>query len=185
MKNQSCTAEVEVSGEVVSAFMAAFPQGTEPLGLAVLEGHGIRAPAPEKWYPLQSFLDAVKELELRISPEMLRRVGEQIAKRAKLPADGKHLEDVLPAVDKAFQRNYRGGEIGHYEFRNEGFSAGLHSIKVICENPYPCVLDQGAIEGLTKRFKPRGCLDVVVRHEDSQPCRRHGDDSCTYSVSWG
>ncbi|MEW6352195.1 MAG: hypothetical protein AB1646_24340 [Thermodesulfobacteriota bacterium] len=184
MEFRSSAPGVEVFGAVVAAFLAAFPKGTEAVGVSTLAAQGIKNPDPEKWYPLQSLLNAMKDVAAKMGVDMLRRIGEGIAGNAILPPGWTTLESVLSGIDTAYHLNHRGGEIGHYEFHDEGVSSGLRRIRMECPNPYPCVFDQGTIDGFANRFRPPGCIDVLVRHDDAQPCRQHGADSCTYVVSW-
>jgi hypothetical protein len=181
----SFASDVEVVGEVIAAFVAGFPTGTERLGLQILEKHGIDDPQQGEWYPLQQFLDAMKEISDRIGSHILTRIGEQIAANAKLPPGLDSLEKCLASVDTAFHMNHRAGEIGHYHYSDEGTQGGLRRAKMVCPNPYPCAFDQGVIDGFAGRFKPADAEGVVVRHDDSQPCRRKGDESCTYLIAWG
>ncbi len=56
---------------------------------------------------------------------------------------------------------------------------------MVSTNHYCCAFDRGVPEGFANRFRPDGITDVVVRHDDSQPCRKDGADSCTYILTWG
>ncbi len=175
---------VEVVGEVIAAFMAGFPTGTDKIGLAILEKHGITDPRKGEWYPLQPFLNAMKEISDRLGPHVLERIGEQIAVNAMLPPDLDTLEKCLASIDVAYHMNHRGGEIGKYDYTYLGVEGGLNRARLTCPNCYPCAFDQGVIEGFAERFKPKTSAGVTVRHDDSMPCRRNGEESCTYLVSW-
>ena len=175
---------VEVLGEVVAAFIAGFPQGTEKVGLGILERQGIKDPRLGEWYPLQSFLDAMQEISQNLVTHMLTRIEEKIAINAKLPSGLDSLEKCLESIDVAYHMNHRGGEIGSYTYSRNGSPGGLQQAKMVCTNCYPCTFDLGVLEGFSQRFKPKDAAGVVVRHDDSQPCRRKGDDSCVYIISW-
>lgn len=177
--------DVEVSGEVVAAFVAGFPREVQQSGLGILTRHGIPHPKSGEFYPLQKLLDAMKEIGDIYSQEMLYRVGKEIALHAKLPPDINSLEKCLASIDIAYHMNHRAGNIGNYNFsRPEGLSNGMNRAVMVCPNPYPCAFDLGCIEGFAERFKPPQCIDVVVRHDDSKPCRRNGGDACTFVISW-
>jgi len=176
---------VEVVGQVIGAFLDSFPPEVKPVGLEILEKHGIKDLAPGTYYPLQSFLDAMKAISDRFGSEMLGRIGERIATNAVLPPGLDSLEACLGSIDTAYHMNHRGGEIGRYLYSFEGTEKGLSRAKMVCPNPYPCTFDRGVIEGFAKRFKPPNCIDVLVRHDETKPCRRQGADSCTYVITWG
>ncbi len=175
---------VQVSGEVLMAFVAGFPQEAKKSGLEILARHGLDSPQPKQYFPLQNFLDAMKEISDTFSSQMLFRIGEQISLHAVLPPGLDDLEKCLSSINAAYHMNHTGGEIGTYEYTYLGKEGGLDRVKMVCRNPYPCAFDRGVIEGFAKRFKPAGCYDVVVRHDDLEPCRRKGQESCTYVVSW-
>jgi hypothetical protein len=181
---KSFSPTAQVRGEVVAAFAAAFPREVEQIGIGILEKHGLSSPRPGDFYPLQEFLDAMKEIADRFSSQMLYRIGMQIATHAVLPPGIDDLQKALGAVDAAYRMNHRGGEIGKYQYNYLGTVEGLERGVMTCPNPYPCSFDRGVIEGFAKRFKPSGATDVVVRHDDSKPCRQKGLESCTYVITW-
>jgi len=175
---------VQVVGEVIAAFVGGFPSEVQREGFAILKRHAIENPRPGDYYPLQSLLDAMKEVSEKMGSQMLNRIGDQIATNAMLPPGLSSLESCLAAIDVAYHMNHKGGDIGRYVYADEGTEHGLRKAKMVCPNPYPCAFDRGVIEGFARRFRPAGCLDCIVRHDDSQPCRREGADSCTYVIVW-
>jgi hypothetical protein len=181
---KSFSPEVEVTGEVLMAFLAGFPEEFRSSGFRILEKHGLADPQTNEYYTLQNLLDAMKEISDSFSTQMLSRIGEQIALHAVLPPGIDDLEKCLESIDVAYHMNHRGGEIGSYAYKPLGTEGGLGRAAMTCLNPYPCAFDRGVIEGFAKRFKSSGSYDVVVRHDDSQPCRRKGDESCTYVITW-
>jgi hypothetical protein len=176
---------VEVMGGVIVAFVSGFPKGTEQVGLKILEKYGLKGPMEAEWYLLQPFLDAMKEISDKIGPHLLSRIGEGVAENVQLPPGLDSLEKCMGSVDAAYHMNHRGGEIGSYQYSDEGTEGGLRRAKMVCANPYPCAFDWGVLEGFAVRFKPADAAGIVVRHDDSQPCRKNGSQSCTYLISWG
>ncbi len=176
--------QIEVLGEVIQAFLDGFPTGTEAVGARILESHGITDLRPGQWCRLQSFLDAMKEIGDKLGSHMLTRIGAQIASNAQLPPGLDSVEKCLESVDVAYHMNHRGGEIGRYHFTLEASEGGLQRGKMVCPNPYGCSFDKGVVEGFVARFSTDGSGGALVRHDDSQPCRHKGGDSCTYLVAW-
>ena len=182
---ESFSPNVEVLGEVIDAFIAGFPSELKNLGLEILRKHGIDSPRHGEYYRLQSLLDAMREIQNRFSTQMLFRIGENIAASAKLPPGIDSLEICLNAINQAYHMNHRGGEIGSYDYVQLDDDRGLKRARLTCPNPYPCSFDRGVIEGFAKRFKTSEIRDVLVLHDESEPCRKKGGRSCTYTVSWG
>lgn len=176
---------VEVIGEVIQSFVMSFPEEMHDLGTAVLGEYGIGPVDPGRFYMAQPFLNAMRDVVQRIGRGMMTRVGEQIAMRVELPAHWDSLESALGGLDEAYHSKYRGGEIGNWKYVHGGQVGGLTRVTMISSNHYCCAFDRGVLEGFAKRFRPAGIADAVVRHEDSQPCRKNGADSCTYVISWG
>jgi hypothetical protein len=181
---KSYSPDVEVLGESVQAFIEGFPAGLADVGKQILGKHGINNAEPGKYYPLQSWLDAMKEVADTMGTSILRRIGEEIANNAKLPPGLDTLEQFLEVIDQAYQMNYKGGEIGHYDYSYEGENSGLKRGKLVISSPFPCAYDWGVLEGFATRLKPSGS-DVVVSQDETQPKRSEGADSSTYLVSWG
>jgi hypothetical protein len=169
---------VEVHGRtiltVVDDALARFSDAYRDRALAALADEGIDDPAADEWYPQQAWLDTFEVIADDLEPHLLDRLGEQIPAVAEWPDHGSSVEAALRSIDEAYQRNHRGGEIGHYAFEATGERTG----RVECVNPYPCEFDRGLIRAvaLVESF--------VFVEEPGDACRRDGDDACTYEVSW-
>jgi hypothetical protein len=182
---KSFSADVEVIGEAIEAFVAGFPPELSKIGSDLLAAKGIAGFRRGEYYPVQHLLDAMKEIQDKFSSEMLFRIGEKIATNAVLPPGIDSLERSLASINTAYRMNHRRGDIGGYEYTYVGEMGGLKRAKIVCANPYPCAFDRGVIQGFAQRFKPRGAMDVIVRHDESQPCRKTGANACTFLISWG
>jgi hypothetical protein len=75
-------ADVEALGEVIDAFVARFLLELSNIGSDLLAAQGIDRYRRGEYYPLQSLLDAMKEIQDKFSSEMLFRIGEKIATNA-------------------------------------------------------------------------------------------------------
>ena len=176
---------IEVIGEVIESFVLGFPEDIRDFGLAVLDKHGMSDLDPVRFYKAQPFLQAMRDVAVRIGRNMMSRIGEQIALRVELPSTWSSLEIALEGLDKAYHSKYRGGEIGNWKYLHQGQVGGLTRGAMVSTNHYCCAFDRGVLEGFTKRFSPTGISDALVRHDESQPCRKNGGDSCTYVITWG
>ncbi len=176
--------QVTVSGEVIQAFIAGFPPEARNLGIAILAKHGINHPISGEFYKLQSLFDAMKEVDNKFSRQMLYRIGQNIATNAILPSEIHSMEIALSGIDVAYRMNHAGGRIGSYVFKRLVSENGVEKAKMVCRNPYSCSFDWGVIEGFAKRFKPEGCIDILVRHDETSGCRTKGKEECSYLISW-
>ncbi len=187
MPEFKCLPGIEVAGTVVLSFADAFPESVRSMGRDILVNHGLDVDRikPNEFYPYQSYLDAQKEIQSVFGAGMLTRIGDETIAGVEFPPDWKTMDVLLPGIDAGYQMQFRGGEAGHYEFLGIDSSGPLTQATVRCNNPLGCAFTRGTFEGLIKRFKPEGVLDIVVRHDDTAPCKQKGGESCTFIISWG
>jgi len=175
---EAVSPKVEVNGAAVLSVVEGMEtfKGT---ALDILARHGINNPQKEGWYLQQSFLDAFQEIAEKIGPVTLQRIGSKIPETANWPPKIRTIEEALASIDVAYHINHRGGELGRYRFEKTGKKSGL----ILCDNPYPCAFDFGIIKATAYRFGGKDAMPVV-KHDDHQPCRQKGGESCTYIISW-
>jgi hypothetical protein len=171
---------VEVTGESVQAVvggMGAFKQAA----LKILAEHGITNIEAGTWHKQQAWLDAFKTIAEKVGNSTLYTIGLKIPENAIFPPAIDSLGKALAMIDTAYHMNHRNGEIGSFRFQR----TGEKSVTMVCDNPYPCDFDRGIIMAFCNRFPPKGSvIKAKVIHDDSQPCRKRGADSCTYQVTW-
>jgi len=174
--------DVEVHGRTIIAVaddaLSRFSSSYRETAADALEANGIADPSPDEWYPQQAWLDTFAVIADELEPHILDRLGEQIPDVAEWPTGLSSVEAGLRSVDDAYQRNHRGGDIGHYEFESTGERTGT----VTCLNPYPCPFDRGLIRATAQEYAP--VESFVFVEERGDRCRRVGDDACVYTVSW-
>ena len=169
---------VEVNGETVLSIVDGMG-AMKTVAKKILDDAGIRDPKPGQWFKQQAWLDAFQKISESVGPNTLSLIGQKIPENAQFPPAIDTIEKGLSAIDVAYHMNHRGGEIGHYEYKAQGPSKAA----MVCANPYPCDFDRGIITAMARRFAPKS-ESVRVVHDDSKPCRKHGDESCTYMVTW-
>jgi hypothetical protein len=152
----------------------AWPQVLELLGRS-----GIFQPQKEAWYPLPNHLAFLAEVEREHGREVLRVMGRFVPDAARFPPEPDTLEQALHLLDVAYQVNHRRGNIGRYHCQ----SLAPGHAEMLCENPYPCELDQGILERILERFG--GAREALsVTHRSGPHCRRLGAKACLYDLRW-
>lgn len=169
--------QVKVNGETVLSIVDGLGLYKER-AFHILESCGIKEPKPGEWYSQQAWLDAFKQISDNLGPATLYAIGKKIPENAVFPPEIDTVEKGLHAINEAYQFNHKDGEIGDYVFEKTGENQG----KMVCRNPYPCDFDRGLIAAMGGKFTEKHKFKVA--HDDSQPCRKQGADSCTYKVSW-
>jgi hypothetical protein len=99
---------------------------------------------PDKFVPVQAWLDALKEIQKTVGTGVVRDVGSRIIENADFPPQFATVERILESLDAIYHMNHR-GEVGHYHFerRDDAFI-------VRCETPYPRHFEYGLIEGICR-----------------------------------
>ncbi|KIG18824.1 hypothetical protein DB30_07160 [Enhygromyxa salina] len=182
--------------EIYGAAMLATVGGFGPLRAIVertLLRHGLidtgRPDTSDAWYPQQSWLDALLEVDKRFGTQILFNIGAEIPNNAVFPASAVDVHTAVQSIDLAYHLNHRRAGrvmydaatqtmlegIGHYGYDRLGPSHILST----CETPYPCEFDFGIVATMVRRFEPR----AIATHMGSE-CRRQGAQACTYSLRW-
>jgi hypothetical protein len=148
--------------------------------MRILAENGINPLLPDQWYPQQSVLDSFKTVLEKIGPSTTRGIGQKIPEKAPFPPDINSIETALRSIDVAYRMNHRGAQrMGTYRFESTGPRQG----RMVCENPYPCDMDHGLVEGMVERFRPKDSIRLIVDHEPGS-CRKKGAEFCAYLVRW-
>lgn len=184
---------VEVNGQTVLSIIDGMSAIStfKTMAKNILLSKGIVDPKPDKWYPQQAWLDAFKEISVKIGAQTLCEIGRKIPENAEWPPSVNSIETALASIDVAYHMNHRiNGQImfnpangkmlegiGHYGFE----IINAKKIQMICKNPYASDFDRGIIEAAAKKFKPAGVF-VSVKVTDDQ--RKNGGESSTYTIEW-
>jgi hypothetical protein len=191
----SALKDYEVEGVFLGTFEDAFRQYPSLLRKHMVR-HGLTQSEDasldrSRWFPLDRWIALEHALAAEVGPNTAYTVGKKIPEFAKLPPDVQDLKAVLGAIDVAYHLAHRRkGDgrlfdvatgtmlegIGHYRFEP---SSNAGEVRVVCDDPYPCDVDRGLIGGFSARFEPL----AIVTHEAGS-CRKNGDASCTYLVTW-
>ncbi len=172
-------AQIEVRGQGLIAIIDAMSL-IQTHAQKILAAHGISPIEADKWYSMQKVMEAFKIIEERIGPSTMKAIGRKVPEYARFPPHLTTLEDALGSLDPVYRLGHRGpGHIGSYLFK----ILGARSAQVTADSPYTCELDEGMLETLCERFKPKSSLWVRVAHQPGS-CRKRGDQACTYDISW-
>lgn len=185
----------EVSGDALAASIDGFGAFRD-IAIRHLANLGILKPENPVidrlgWYPQEASLAAFARITEEAGPGVLFEIGQRLPDNLQLPPFVVDIHSSIRAVDLAYHINHRKDGvvmfnevtgkmlegIGHY-----GNQAVLGEKKIIsvCDTPYPCELDRGALYAMSAKFEPR----AQVVHEEGTLCRKMGGRSCTYVITW-
>ncbi|HVE82764.1 MAG TPA: hypothetical protein VND93_07940, partial [Myxococcales bacterium] len=144
MEYRSPDPEAVVRGANVKATLDAFKQ-IPTLGKSFVSKYFLPEELREDTFvPVQSWLDALRDIRDEVGEPVLREVGRYIVENADFPPQFKTVKDVLLALDDIYHLNHR-GEVGHYHAKVQKDG----SIVVRCETPYPAAFEHGLVEGIS------------------------------------
>ncbi|HYK73918.1 MAG TPA: hypothetical protein VEV44_12480 [Pseudoneobacillus sp.] len=99
----------------------------------------------EDWLSTSVLIDCLYEIEERIGPSTLKRVGSNIAKHAVIPDSHRSFQDFLKyTLNDTYKAN-------HQSLQN-GFKINSEDHKLILdlkENPYPLTFNKGLLAGFS------------------------------------
>ncbi|APX95719.1 hypothetical protein [Natronorubrum daqingense] len=169
----------EVIGRSPQSYVEAGESVSSYVGKQVthkLSEYGLEEIEPEEWYSLAIPLAMLYDMRDEYGGVRMRNMGQNVPEHVEFPPELTEVENALHAIDRAYQQNHRGDEIGFYEFEMDGSSEGI----MTCETPYPCEFDKGLIMGVAEKFTDNH-VDV---EEIGEQCREDDDQRCTYRVEW-
>lgn len=163
-----------VSGGNILAMLAAtgaFRKMAEQL----LAERGITNVSPEAWYPLAPCAEVIHELEMKIGPNAVFRIGKEVPSHIQLPPGLDSFEKVAGSFAPAFALNHRNAGTGGIEHE----ITGRESATIVSGTPYPCDFDRGVILGFFQTL-----LHLAPHYEhDAQLCKKRGSAVCVHYVS--
>lgn len=188
---------VEVSGAAIFAsFIYPSQRGVEQR-LAILAENGIENVEETGWYPLQSLLNAFRDVYDRIGNMTIFLIGRDLyVKRSATLPPGIGLKELLSGLDVNIHLRHRlNGKlmfdaqthemttgIGH--IRLTEFSETARHATVVSTSPYPSKLEEGYLTGLIERFRPADSSHFEVKEDINHPRKETGGDSTTFLLHW-
>ena len=160
-------------GDVLSMLAAtgAFRKTAEQ----VLTEHGIVDIHADGWYPLGAYADVMRELEHRVGPNALFRIGKEIPNQIEMPAGLDTFERVAASFGPAFSMNHRNAGNGRIDYE----ISGPDSATIVSGTPYPCDFDRGVIMGFFQKL-----LHITPHYQhDNLLCKKKGAAVCIHYVS--
>ena len=171
--------DVEVRGRVLTSVLSGMGV-LQKKAHEILMMHGVDNPQPDSWYSQQAWLDCFETIEKSLGTKVLFDIGAKIYESAQWPEGINNIQSALCSINKAYQLNHRGGEIGFYKCQ----VLDENRIQMTCRNPYPCEFDHGLITSVANRFRPEGVFMVEVQHEVPEKCRKNLCKECIFLVAW-
>jgi methylthioribose-1-phosphate isomerase len=198
MQFQPLEPGIEVSGQSLGAFVQGF-KAFRSIANKYMEMYGlVRAEVGKKpfvdttrWYAQEAWLKAYECIVKEIGYSVLFDIGASIPQNAIFPPWIKDVDTAIQSIDVAYHMNHRKAGvvmfdeatgvmlegIGHYGYRRIPAEQRIVSV---CDTPYPCEVDFGIVSAMAEKFQRR----AKTVHDEAAPCRKRGDRSCRYVVTW-
>jgi hypothetical protein len=172
--------------EVVGSSILAFIQCSRYENIAPhLEKHGLTDVDPKGWYPVQTWLDTLRDIAehgggMDTMFDFVS-IGMKLSEVVPLPPEYDHLpfyEALMATGARGYQFNHR-GDVG--EQRVE--LVDDHRLRVTIRTPYPDDLFYGFYYGLVRRYMPAG-IEFTVAYDDSTLRRDQGGEATVLYITW-
>ena len=135
----------------------------------------LRMASPKGWYPVADVLDPLEQLNRKLSPDSLRRVGQTIFRNGPEAEFRRRVfsaRDFFHSMDHLYHVANRGSDIGHWTV----VSFDEDSAVLEKTTPHHCIMEEGIIAaGLRVLNVP------AVIYQTS--CFRAGAESCRFVVT--
>ena len=169
--------ENETRGSAIAAAVEVI--GYERL-VRALYRYGLTSIQRDAWYPQQTELDLLRDMQRENSVTMLA-VGMALADSAMFAASGvRTLLEALLRLNEAYQLTHRGHDIGSYAFQIQGKREGVLS----CRTPYPADLEYGLLYRLAYKFRPPETTGFRLHRLEAVPDREGNDERSTFYLAW-
>lgn len=150
--------------------------------LPFLKKHALNPIDPNRWYPLQKWLDVLNDM-VTAEGSMFDfvSVGMKIAETAVYPPEVENLPFAafVMMIPQVYQMQHRNGNVG--EERAE--QLGEKHLQLIMRTPYPDDLAYGVVWGMARRFLPAG-TSFLIEYDETEPRRDHGGETTVLDISW-
>lgn len=168
--------------EVIGQLMIAFQEsGDKSLIQKYLEKHGLADIRPDQWYPLQTWLNVLRDMDEAGDMLNLVDIGMHLIQTAVLPPGFLNLplKDALLMMNEANRLNNRNGDLGEYKIEE----VEDRHIVIRARIPYPDDWLYGMFYGGARRFLPSGAL-VDLTYDPVIPRRGAGGEVTIFHLRW-
>lgn len=186
MKHFECSdPNAQVKGDLILTFLNSFPDNHgHTVAHDLLSKYGIDNPSPGQWYPLQAYLNAMKDVHDKLSDQVLLITGKKMGETTRLEGEFDHVDYFVKHLDEYYTSNHR-GDAGHYLCKDETGNSSMNAVHVTSTTPYACSYERGFLEGVAEHFKHQpGVTDVILKRLENEPCKQKGAESCSYMLEW-
>jgi hypothetical protein len=178
------TIQIEPGTQISGATVLSLVENMTAADFApLISKYGFDAIDPDKWYPLQDYLDFVADaVENRGLAFNLVAIGMSIAEVAIMPPElaNASFPQMVMGWDDHYQANFRNGDVG----RKTTIKVADQHYKIVHDQTVvPDDIEYGVLYGFAQRFLPPDTLFDVWFDEDV-PRMDEGGDQTILHVSW-
>ncbi|NDJ61389.1 MAG: hypothetical protein GYB67_09700 [Chloroflexi bacterium] len=181
MRILTCDPHAEVRGLALLAFVNNLnADEIRP----TLERHGIGEVDPDRWYPMQNWLNVLNDLSHQDNHSSnLVAVGLAVANQPILPPEldaSAALHQVLLNWNNSYQSLHRGADVGYHHIEKVSETHYRATSTAL----YPDDFFYGVAYGFARRFLPPD-VDFSVAFDDDTPNLDDGGENTVINIKWG
>ncbi|MGD1843365.1 MAG: hypothetical protein ACFB0B_21100 [Thermonemataceae bacterium] len=156
------------------------------IGMAYLKKYDIDTPEPDGWYPVSSYISALRLIQEKLGENTLFLIGTRIFKNA-WPEEMQgefSLEQMLQMTNQAYQENHRNGYVGEIIYNQ----ISDYSCEVVFNRTYCTALDRGLLVSMSRTFEPEKYssieAEVEITLDETKPSRKTGGYKNHFHITW-
>jgi hypothetical protein len=160
-------------------------------GLATIGASGKPRFDATRWHPQDAWLRMFEAIASEVGSTSLFEIGRQVGMANLMNVPTKDMISKMRSIEIGYHLAHRcngkvmydtatGAQIegiGHYRCTP---AHGENKIISVCSTPYPCEFDHGVIAAAATQMEPK----AKTLHGLTGPCRKNGDENCTYITTW-
>ena len=149
-----------------------------------------------KWFDLQKWLNAFKEISITLDDKELFMLGESTIKDSLLPPL-MGVKDGLTSLNVGYHLNHKlnGKKMFNIMKGPKGIKEGIGNVNIINFNsknrtaivtsntPHPSKFEEGVLTQIIRQFNSDD-TEPIVKLDLTKESRNNGAESCTYLISW-
>lgn len=135
----------------------------------------LKAIKPTGWYPIADLLEPLEQLDRKLSPDSLRKVGRtlfSLSHEEQFRKVASSARDFFHGVNRLYRAANRGTDIGGWTVVS--FEAGKATLEKT--TPHHCVMEEGIIEAGLRVLN----IPAVIYQT---ACFRAGAEACRFSIT--
>jgi len=169
--------DTEINGQMMIDFEEAVNSASF---LPIMKKHGLDEIKADEWYPIQKWLDVLKEIDTSASFLDLVSIGMRQIENIDWPPEllSLSLIDFLQGINEDYQQYYRGTDVGEIKVERLSDTAIIVTLRV----PEPDDLWYGNLYAIARKWLP-GATPFILEYDSTITRRDLGGEKTVIKLT--